>query len=195
MLIKVIKLKDEWKKVLKNRYFYAILLLDIATCILRFALTKTYSTNFVMESMCMVMLAFMSAFAFIDREYSVVPNQLLLIALVTWLIMIGGYVVVAHQEGFALLLFSLGGAFLGGMMFLVCYFLSKKQLGGGDVKLAFVIGLFMTTERVLPVIIYGTLACCLFSIVLLIMKKTTLKSLIPLVPFLHLGLCITLILF
>ncbi len=178
--------------ILRNWYFYFIIVLNVLTVILRFFITKAYSNNLVIECMCMVMLIYLSIFAFIDKEKSLVSERILLIAFLTWVVMLGGYFVVSRQEGLALLLFSLGGAFIAGLIFMVCYLLSKGQLGGGDVKLSVVMGLFLTIERILPVIIYGTLACSIFSIVLLIMKKLTLKSMIPLIPFLHFGLCITL---
>ena len=180
------------KRIVKSKYFHFILLLDIVTCIIRFALAKTYSNNIVIESMCVVILIFLSIFAFIDKEQNIVSDKLLIIAVAIWIIMIGGYIAMAREEGLALLLFSLGGSFLGGIIFLICYLITKGQVGGGDVKLSFVMGLFLTIERILPVIIYGTLFCSICSIILLIMKKTTLKSTVPLVPFLHIGLCITL---
>lgn len=187
-----IKAKMVNRGILKKYYLYVILALDITACVLRYAVIKAISGNFVMESLCMVMLVLMSIFAFIDKEKSEVPDSLLSISLLLWVVMVGGYIVVYREEGIALLLFSLGGALLGGLIFLICYLVTKGQVGGGDVKLSFIMGLFLTIERILPAIIYGTLICSICSIILLIMKKTTLKSSIPLVPFLHIGVCITL---
>ncbi len=190
----MIVLKYLNKDLFKNWYLYLVLGFDIVAIILRYFVTKAYVNNIVIESMCMVILVLLSVFAFIDKMSSVVPDRLLAVSVMLWVIMVGGYIVVARDEGIALLMFSLGGAFIAGLVFLLCYLITKGQLGGGDVKLAFVMGFFLTIDRIIPTILYGTLACSLFSIILLIMKKTTLKSTMPLVPFLHFGLCLTLVL-
>lgn len=182
------------KDLLKNWYIYLLLAFDIATVVLRYFVTKSYVGNIVIETLCMVMLILMTVFAFIDKMSNIVPDRLLAVSILLWIILVGGYFFVARDEGIALLMYSLGGAFIAGLVFLLCYLITKGQLGGGDVKLAVVMGLFLNIDRIIPTILYGTLACSLFSIILLILKKTTLKSSIPLIPFLHFGLCLTLVL-
>ena len=69
----------------------------------------------------------------------------------------------------------------------------QRTDGGGDVKLAFVMGLYLTGERIMGALFYGTVLCCIYSIVQLIRKKLTLKNGVPMTPFLFLGTFITLL--
>ena len=54
-------------------------------------------------------------------------------------------------------------------------------------------GLYLTNARVMGAITYGVLACCVYTVVLLIIKKITLKDGIPLVPFLYLGVLLVML--
>ena len=94
--------------------------------------------------------------------------------------------------GIALFAKSLMGGIVGGLTFLLCYLLSAKKVGAGDVKLSFVMGLYLTGDRIIGAIFYGTLVCCVYSIVMLIRKKIGLKDGVPMVPFLYIGVLITL---
>ena len=71
------------------------------------------------------------------------------------------------------------------------YILSRGSLGSGDVKLAVLLGIFLTGEYVVGTIFYGCIMSALFSIVQLYRKKLTRKDAIPFVPFLYIGLIIT----
>ena len=73
----------------------------------------------------------------------------------------------------------------------VSMLLSKGQLGAGDVKLVFVMGLYLPGERIIGAVFYGTLICCVYSVLLLIRKKITRKDGVPMTPFLYLGTIIT----
>ena len=76
-------------------------------------------------------------------------------------------------------------------IFLLCYVLTKKKLGAGDVKFAFILGLYMTSSRMFGGIFYGSVLCCLFCIVQIIRKKLTFKSGVPMIPFLYMGCLVT----
>jgi len=53
--------------------------------------------------------------------------------------------------------------------------------------------LYLTGERIMGALFYGTVLCCIYSIVQLIRKKLTLKNGVPMTPFLFLGTFITLL--
>ena len=65
-------------------------------------------------------------------------------------------------------------------------------MGAGDVKLVFVMDLYLTGQRILGAVFYGSLLCCAWSLLQLARKKLGLKDGVPLVPFLYLGTLITL---
>ena len=63
-------------------------------------------------------------------------------------------------------------------------------MGAGDVKLALVMGLYLTGEYVVGAVFYGCIASAAYSLVQLARKKLSRKDTIPFVPFLYLGLII-----
>ena len=129
----------------------------------------------------MIIMWGMSVLAITDYYKKIIPNHLILVLLVNM------------NEGLAVLFQSLAGGIAGGVIFLLCYLISRGQLGAGDVKLAFVLGLYMTGQRIMGVLVYGILICCVYSIVQLLRKKIGMKDGVALVPFLYIGMLITLI--
>lgn len=139
-----------------------------------------------------VLICSMSVLAIVDKYKQIVPNKILLIMLGIWVAVVGIYILLNIMGGIALFAKSLMGGIVGGLTFLLCYLLSAKKVGAGDVKLSFVMGLYLTGDRIIGAIFYGTLFCCIYSIVMLIRKKIGLKDGVPMVPFLYIGVLITL---
>jgi len=84
----------------------------------------------------------------------------------------------------------LGFAVCGGLLLLV-YCVSRKGLGGGDVKFMTAAGLYLGFQGVLPAMLYGSVLAALFGIALMLLKKIGRKDSIQLVPFLYAGILIT----
>lgn len=138
-----------------------------------------------------ILICAMSIFALADAEHHFISNRLLLSLLLIWTAITGITIILTTQYGIALLFLSLIGAIAGGLIFLLCYILSKGQLGAGDVKLVFVMGLYLTGARIIGAVFYGVIACCIYSIIQLVRRKIGVKDGIPLAPFLYLGQLIT----
>lgn len=134
----------------------------------------------------------MAAIAVIDFRKKLIPNRMLAALGLLWIAVAGLYLILDTEQGIVLLGKSLTGALAGGLIFLVCHLVSRGQMGAGDVKLAFVMGLYLTGERVIGGILYGTLLCCIYSISQLLRKRLTVKDGVPMTPFLYLGVLITL---
>lgn len=76
-------------------------------------------------------------------------------------------------------------AVIGGAFFLVIVLISRgKWMGMGDVKIGFLMGLILGTSNLLAALFLAFLSGAVISIILLIIKKKTLKSEIPFGPFL-----------
>lgn len=140
-----------------------------------------------------LLLASMTVLCQIDRKMHIIPNRLLLIMLGGWLTVIAAAVIFETEFGIALAFTGIGGALIAGAAFFLCYLISQRQIGGGDVKLSLIMGLYLTNARVMGAVIYGVFACCLYTVVLLMIKKITLKDGIPLVPFLYLGVLLVML--
>lgn len=71
---------------------------------------------------------------------------------------------------------SLTAALVGGGIFLLLAILSKGALGGGDVKLIFALGFWFGTEKLLNVVLAGTIAGGVAAILMILAKKKDRKS-------------------
>ena len=65
--------------------------------------------------------------------------------------------------------------------------LSKGGLGGGDIKLAALIGFYLGWRKVLIALFLGALTGSVVGLVLIISKKITSKDPLPFGPFLSFG--------
>lgn len=135
----------------------------------------------------------MAVLAVIDAGKHLIPNRILMFLLLLWVAVTGVYILIDVSDGVAMLFQSLAGAFISGIIFFVCYLVSRGQMGAGDVKLSFILGLYLTGQRIIGAILYGTLLCLFYSLIQLARKKLTLKSGVPMAPFLYLGTLVTLL--
>lgn len=121
-----------------------------------------------------------------------IPNQLVLMLFGGWVLVMVPQLFFHTEETLYLMLNGVIGFFLGGIIFLVVYVVSRKGLGGGDVKLMAVSGLFLGADGVLPAMLYGSVFAAIAGGTLILLKKMGPKDAMPLVPALFAGmlLCI-----
>ena len=134
---------------------------------------------------CFVTVFFMLWLAVTDFTGSVLPNKILLIWLAcrVLLVTLSGVI----DRSLAVPAYSIAGALIIGVLFLIMYYISRRTLGGGDVKLSFVLGFSLTLTNVFNAVFYGLIVCALFAVAGLITKKLKRKDLLPLGPFLFIG--------
>jgi len=121
-----------------------------------------------------------------------IPNKLVLVMFVVWLLLILPLTLYDTEIGIRVLTDSLLGLLAGGGLFLLVYLINRKGLGGGDVKFMATVGLYLGFANILPAILYGTVLAALFGAVLLLLKKIGSKDTMPLAPFMFVGIMITL---
>jgi len=79
-------------------------------------------------------------------------------------------------------------AFVAGLLFLAIYLITRgRGMGFGDVKLAFLMGLFLGFPKIVVAVFFAFLAGALIGLALILLRKKTLKSQLPFAPFLVLG--------
>lgn len=142
-----------------------------------------------------VILLALAVLSVTDICKNLIPNKILVILLLLWTGIAGFGILDNFELGLAFVFQSLIGGIVAGLIFLLCYLLSRKQLGAGDVKLVFVMGLYLTGQLIIGAIFYGVVLCCVYSFFQLIRKKIGMKDGVPLVPFLYMGTIITLLIF
>ena len=88
--------------------------------------------------------------------------------------------------------FLIEGAIIGGI-FLIISVVTREKIGYGDSLVFLAIGLIMGGERCFVIIFWSFLLCSIFSLVAIILKKTTFKSTVAFMPFVLAGALVTFI--
>ena len=171
-----------------------VLAVGIFACITTFLLgiVRLPQMGFTGYLLTAILLTGLAVITVTDWKKQLISNKTILLLLALWVVITGSNIIVNLDSGVALLFRSLGGALISGIIFGLCYLLSRGGMGAGDVKLAFTMGLYLTGERIMGAIFYGTILCCIFSVVQLFRKKLTLKNGVPMAPFLYAGTVLTL---
>ena len=125
--------------------------------------------------------------AICDIKAKRIPNNLVLAMLAAWVVIMVPKLFMDTEKAIALIADSALGFIIAGGMFLLVYFVSRKGVGGGDVKFMAVSGLYLGLYGVLPAMLYGTVLAAMMGFALIIMKKIGRKDTIPLAPFLYIG--------
>lgn len=173
----------------------SVIVVLIISAVIAFILNylKGSGKSIVELALAMILLWAMGVLTITDYKKKVVPNIILLIMLGLWALIISSSLFINMDIYMQMLIrYAIGGA-IGGGMFLFSYLITKGQMGAGDVKLAFLIGLYLGSARILIVTLMGTVLCFVFSIIMVLLKRIGLKDSIPMVPFLAIGVWIILL--
>ena len=147
---------------------------------------KSYSLEFVVTAMVLNTVLFIAALQ--DIRNMSVSIKLIGILLVFYLI--------STVSGFQFVSFSqslLGGA-VSGLCLLSIYFLSKRQLGEGDIMLLVASSLLLGAYGFFRIVMFSLIPAAICSVVLLIIKRAGKKTEISFVPFIMVGTVTTLLL-
>ena len=126
-----------------------------------------------------------------DLKSKKIPNNLIIAMIFAWALTMAPQLLL-NTEAAVLLLKESGLGFLtGGGLFLFVYLISRRGLGGGDVKFMAAAGLYTGFFGILSAMLYGCVLAALAGFSLLIAKKIGRKDSIPLAPFLYAGILIT----
>lgn len=145
------------------------------------------SEGFMRALMNGEVMLWLVAIGYIDARERIIPNSFIGIGLVFWLVLALLDIFLGGTPWLQLLVFSgVGGIACGGLLLIIAL-LTKSALGMGDVKMFFVLGLLYGLTDAYGILLFSVIAMGLVSIALLIAKKVTTKSTIPMAPFVTLG--------
>lgn len=116
--------------------------------------------------------------AFIDIEEGIIPDRLTYPGMVTGIIL--SFFTIGIKS-------SLTGLFVYGSFLLATALISRGGMGGGDIKMAALIGAFLGLPGSLWALFLSSLLGGIWAAVLLITRKATRKSALKFGPFLSLG--------
>ncbi len=122
-----------------------------------------------------------------DWRTMIIPNKLLGIGLIIWLVYQLFRSFLPDVDLVGLGGYLMGGFLLGGFFYLMFIFSNGKIIGGGDVKLGFLLGLLVGWKMVYFVLFGAYVLGAVPAIYLLLTGKATVKTKIPFGPFLVLA--------
>ena len=160
----------------------------IVAALLFVRLTRTEPFNLLLYELIIV---FGYAAAILDLKTKRIPNSIVLAMFAAWVFTMTPMLFVDTGAAVALLKDSALGLAIGGGLFLLVYMISRKGLGGGDVKFMAVTGLYLGFGGILPVMFCGTVLAAITGLALIMLKKIGRKDAMPLAPFLYIGILIT----
>ena len=137
---------------------------------------------------CELIIVFGYIAAVFDVKAKTIPNKLVLIMLGAWVITMVPKLFLDIDTAIVLLKDAALGFATGGGLFLLVYLISRKGLGGGDVKFMAVAGMYIGFAGVLSSMLYGTILAAIIGLVLILLKKIGRKDSMPLAPFLYIGI-------
>lgn len=183
--------KLEIRNFCKFRFdFYSLLVILTAyfASVFVFALGFLWDGESLMRALMNAeVMLWLSVIGYIDAREKIIPNGCIVVGLCFWLVLYLVDVFVGNIPWMKLLVFSgLGGFGCGGLLFIIAIIV-KSALGMGDVKMFFVLGLLYGLMDAYGILLFSVIAMGIVSIVLLLAKKVTTKSTIPMAPFVILG--------
>lgn len=130
---------------------------------------------------------------YIDAREQIIPNSLIGIGLLFWLVLMLMDVFLGGTPWGQLLAFSGIGGFVCGGVLMVIALIMKSGLGMGDVKMFFVLGLLYGLTDTYGIFFFTIIPMGLFCIALLLLKKADRKTTIPMAPFAGIGFILSII--
>lgn len=150
---------------------------------------ETMTVYGLLNRAVLLVLGYIAAWG--DFKEKRVSNRTVLIMLAAWMILLTPQLFYHTEEAVAAALSGVFGFLLAGVLFLLIYFISRKGLGGGDVKFMAAAGLFLGFNGVLPAMLWGAVLAAVTGLVLIVTKRMGRKDTISLIPFLYVGIVMT----
>jgi len=138
-----------------------------------------------------ILVAISYVAAIIDLRTKRISNVIILALLAAWVSVMAPKLFLDTEKALAMLIDAAKGSALGGGLFLLVYLVSRKGIGGGDVKYMFAAGLYLGLDGTIPSILIGSLLTTLTGLGLILFKKLKRNDSMPLIPFLYIGILTT----
>lgn len=136
------------------------------------------TSQFIMYALLMSILIVVSL---IDLKTQEIPDSIMLFGLLS------GSLFIIFYHNLTSLINGLSGLLIGGALFLFIAIASKGAMGGGDIKLMAVLGLFLGWQSILLLTLLSFIIGSVISLILMAVKAKKRKDYIPFGPFIALA--------
>ena len=165
--------------------------LALPAILLVYLVLKGPGQNATVLVLRLILLSVCYAASLTDLVEKRVPNLLVAGLAVAWLLVTAPLFLFDPSRAAEICLSGGLGLAMAAAVMLAVYFVSRRGLGGGDVKLMSAAGLYLGYDGVLTALLYGSVLSAGTALALIALKKMTVKDAIPLVPFLYAGILLT----
>ncbi len=167
--------------------WYCLIIL-IVLCGLSVALTLIYPTNTLLQNIrLLILIAVLFAAAWIDKAKKIIPNQLILAAIVIRVILYIAEFISLKGQFWDVIKSDLIAMIIPVFFLLIGAVILKGGIGMGDIKLLIVIALYQGLQGALSSVFAALLVAFVISVFLLITKKKGRKDTIPFAPSVLIG--------
>lgn len=119
----------------------------------------------------------------VDAREQLIPHGLTIPGFAAWMIWILLDTGIRGDSLQAALFFSLGGCLMGGGLFFLCRMITKDGVGMGDVRVFGILGLLYGMNDTFSIVFFTILLMAVYGIGVVLCKKKSMKSHIPMGPF------------
>lgn len=134
---------------------------------------------------CIILLLGIALIAWFDIRYKQIPNRILfLLAL---------YKIVFFSTTNSFSLEKLIEIIIITIISILIYVIFKGKIGAGDIKLTIVISLYLSMIEFAYSLIISLILMLFYAVIMILLKKVTLKTNVPLSPFMMMGVFVALI--
>ncbi len=183
---------DYIREVFKEKRYLPVMI--AAAAAVEAILFYIYGYHWLKSVRYILLTVFLILLGFIDSKKTIIPNKILVTMVVFRGIVLLGEITVVPSWRTEMVKSAFGGMAIGFFIFLMAWFLSRRSIGLGDVKLAAVIGWYLGGSLIWFALVFCLTLAAVFSVIQLLRKKLTMKDSIPLAPFFSGGTILILIL-
>jgi prepilin signal peptidase PulO-like enzyme (type II secretory pathway) len=173
-----------------NRYTAPLLILVICAVNTAFWIIVSMTMNRSLIPAILISVLFSASLmiAVIDLRIHIIPNELIMAAAAAGIALQFSYfgisaLITAFMSMTAMAILFTAAACIAGF----------GKVGAGDIKLAGVMGLALGYPGIITALMYMSASLLIFSAFGLILKRITVKSMIPFAPFMMLGMSVSLV--
>lgn len=148
---------------------------------------------FIRSIMNAGVFTWLAILGYIDFKEKIIPNSMILVGLVAWAILVMVDIFLGGTPVRSILTYSCIGGFAVGGVLLIISLIAKSALGMGDVKMFFVVGLLYGLNDTYSILLFTIFIMAIFSIILLLSKKATRKTSLPMAPFTVVGFIVSIL--
>ncbi len=176
-------------KYLRHKAFPYVLAAVLATLYLMLKRSSEEGGRMLLDVLLILFGSVSAVRDLLDRR---VPNKWPLAMLLAWVVVMIPQLFFNTEAAITRLLGGVLGFALCGVLLLLVYLISRRGLGGADVKFMAAAGLYLGWSYSLAVLLIGSVLAALVCGVLILLKKLGSRDSVPLIPFLFVGILFSL---